>query len=57
MIRRLLNLFGWPKRGDDWTCPTCGTSQGSGRAQCMNGCGTKGPLAPTPRPAAPGGAT
>lgn len=30
---------------EEWTCPDCGTSQESGRARCMNGCGTNGPLA------------
>lgn len=33
----------------DWTCPACGTVQEEGRARCMNGCGTNGPLA-VPQP-------
>ena len=30
---------------EEWTCPDCGTVQGTGRARCMRGCGTDGPLA------------
>lgn len=31
---------------EEWTCGDCGATQGTGRARCMNGCGTDGPLAP-----------
>ncbi len=34
-----------PRRGDTWTCPACGDENEEGRAQCMKGCGTAGPLA------------
>lgn len=43
----------FPKREELWTCSACQTENEPGRAQCMNGCGTKGPLAPQPRPAEP----
>lgn len=58
MIGRLRagwRLLAHPKREEDWTCPTCKTVQGTGRGQCMNGCGSRGPLAP-PRPPKPEGA-
>lgn len=44
-----------PKRGEPWNCPQCGTPNDPGRSQCMNGCGSRGPLAPPPRPAPDGG--
>lgn len=47
--------FSRPGRGNLWSCPTCGTANEPGNAKCMLGCGTRGPLAPSPRPAAESG--
>lgn len=54
MIRRvaraLLLRLANPKRGGTWTCSECQTANEDGRATCMNGCGTRGPLAPGTSP-------